>query len=61
MPEGDTIHKIANFLAPRLGGRVVQRLELAPRYPGRPVAGSSRVTTWRVLTGCSQSDSCRYQ
>ncbi len=39
MPEGDTIHKIANFLAPRLDGRVVQRLDLAPRYPARAVAG----------------------
>lgn len=26
MPEGDTIHKIANYLAPRLQARVVQRV-----------------------------------
>jgi endonuclease-8 len=39
MPEGDTIHKIANFLAPRLDGRLVKRLELAPRYRARLASG----------------------
>lgn len=41
MPEGDTIHKIANFLRPRLVSEVVQGLEVAPRFERRPVAGRS--------------------
>ena len=36
MPEGDTIHKIANFLAPRLAGRIVTDVRLADgRAAGR--------------------------
>jgi len=40
MPEGDTIHKIANFLAPRLTDRRVRRLEIPPR--GRTRSGGAR-------------------
>ena len=29
MPEGDTVHKLASFLGPRLAERTVQRLEMA--------------------------------
>ncbi len=41
MPEGDTIHKIANFLAPRLASQVVRDFEVAPRFATRPVSGRS--------------------
>ena len=41
MPEGDTIHKIANFLKPRLRDQAVRGVQLAPRYQARPVAGHS--------------------
>ena len=41
MPEGDTIHKLAAYLEPRLLGQRVERLELAtrsvPAYAGRRV------------------------
>ncbi|MEJ2534710.1 MAG: DNA-formamidopyrimidine glycosylase family protein [Gammaproteobacteria bacterium] len=36
MPEGDTIHKIAGFLAPRLAGQVVRGLETPARTGKRP-------------------------
>ena len=35
VPEGDTIHKIAGFLAPRLEGETVRRLHLARGQGGR--------------------------
>ncbi len=41
MPEGDTIHKIANFLAPRMVGERVHKITLAPRFPRRPFAGDT--------------------
>ena len=28
MPEGDTIHKVASYLAPRLSGRVIDELQI---------------------------------
>ncbi|HYF45802.1 MAG TPA: DNA-formamidopyrimidine glycosylase family protein, partial [Acidimicrobiales bacterium] len=41
MPEGDTIHRVANRLRPALAGQVVERFE-APRAVGpRPSAGAS--------------------
>lgn len=39
MPEGDTIHKIANFLAPALSGQEVRALTLARPVENRPMAG----------------------
>jgi endonuclease-8 len=39
MPEGDTIHKIANFLAPVLRGQEVRSLSLARPTENRPMAG----------------------
>ena len=39
MPEGDTIHKIANFLAPALAGQEVRGLTLARPATNRPMAG----------------------
>ena len=41
MPEGDTIHKIANFLAPRMVGERVHTITVAPRFPRRPFAGDT--------------------
>lgn len=38
MPEGDTIHKIANYLAPKLKGRRIGRGR-APRHPEVSLAG----------------------
>lgn len=40
MPEGDTIHKIANYLAPRLEG---QRIESIRMTPSSPAAEGRRV------------------
>ncbi len=39
MPEGDTVHKLANFLAPRLAERTVQRLEMADAAAARKCNG----------------------
>jgi endonuclease-8 len=39
MPEGDTIHKIANFLKPRLTDQVVNAVALAPRFDAGPSRG----------------------
>ena len=39
MPEGDTIHKIANFLAPVLKGQEVRALSLARPAENRSLAG----------------------
>ncbi len=39
MPEGDTIHKIANYLAPRLEARVVQRVRTTDASATRRCAG----------------------
>jgi endonuclease-8 len=39
MPEGDTIHKIANFLAPVLTGQEVRSLSLARPAGNRPMTG----------------------
>ncbi|MEE4174511.1 MAG: DNA-formamidopyrimidine glycosylase family protein [Xanthomonadales bacterium] len=39
MPEGDTIHKIANFLAPVLTGREVRALDVARPAVNRVMAG----------------------
>lgn len=39
MPEGDTIHKLANFLAPALSGQEVRTLTLARPAVNRPMAG----------------------
>ena len=39
MPEGDTIHKIANFLAPRLGGQTVLAANLADAAAARRGVG----------------------
>ena len=39
MPEGDTIHKVANYLAPRLENQVVRRLALADRRAARACEG----------------------
>lgn len=39
MPEGDTIHKIANFLAPALAGREVLSLAVARPAENRSMAG----------------------
>lgn len=39
MPEGDTIHKLANYLAPRLEGATVQRLEMADAAGARRCRG----------------------
>jgi len=36
VPEGDTIHKIANFLEPRLVAQEVRTLEVAPRFAQGP-------------------------
>lgn len=41
VPEGDTIHKIANFLKPRLTDQVVRDLSLAPRFTAAPAPGRS--------------------
>lgn len=46
MPEGDTIHKIANFLKPRLTDQVVHDVTLAPRFEARRERG--RRSTTRV-------------
>ncbi|MEE4163410.1 MAG: DNA-formamidopyrimidine glycosylase family protein [Woeseiaceae bacterium] len=35
MPEGDTIHKIAAFMAPRLTGQTVDKIRLGANAPGR--------------------------
>jgi len=43
MPEGDTVHKIANFLAPRLEGRVVVAVRMADAAGARECSGR-RVT-----------------
>lgn len=43
MPEGDTVHKIANFLAPRLEGRVMVEVRMADAAGARRCAGR-RVT-----------------
>lgn len=43
MPEGDTVHKIANFLAPRLEGRVVVEVRMADAEGARACSGR-RVT-----------------
>lgn len=58
MPEGDTIHKIANFLKPRLAERVVRDVTLAPRFDppaarnGRPTARvAGRAVTDVVVRG----------
>jgi endonuclease-8 len=42
VPEGDTIHKIADYLAPRLKGRAVRRLRMADP------AGADRCTGRRI-------------
>jgi endonuclease-8 len=42
VPEGDTIHKIADYLAPRLQGRAVRRLRMAD------AAGADRCTGRRI-------------
>ncbi len=42
MPEGDTVHKVAAYLAPRLTGRTVRALQLAD------VAGARRCTGRRI-------------
>jgi len=39
VPEGDTIHKIAGFMAPRLKGRVLERVAMADRAAARVVEG----------------------
>jgi len=39
MPEGDTIHKIAGFLEPRLVSAEVQELRIAPRFESRNMNG----------------------
>lgn len=39
MPEGDTIHKIANFLAPRLKGMVASEVRLADTAAARQCSG----------------------
>lgn len=39
MPEGDTIHKIANYLRPRLAGRRIDRLEVSRRFGSGAVSG----------------------
>jgi endonuclease-8 len=39
VPEGDTIHKLANYLAPRLEGVVLRRLEMADARGARRCAG----------------------
>ena len=44
MPEGDTVHKIANYLAPRLEKQTVEHLRLADvdgakRCAGRRITG----------------------
>jgi endonuclease-8 len=39
MPEGDTIHKIANFLGPVLAGQEVRSLTLARPTKDRPMTG----------------------
>ena len=35
MPEGDTIHKIAAFMAPRLNGQTVDNIRFGADAPGR--------------------------
>lgn len=42
MPEGDTIHKIANFLKPRLDGAVVSEVTFAGRFAPRPGRNRAR-------------------
>jgi len=44
VPEGDTIHKIANYLAPRLESLPVDRLEIADRDAARRIEGR-RITS----------------
>ena len=39
MPEGDTVHKIANFLAPRLKGMVAREVRLADPSAARQCTG----------------------
>ncbi len=39
MPEGDTVHKIANYLAPRLAGRVIEHIALRDTEAARALAG----------------------
>ncbi|MEM7707103.1 MAG: DNA-formamidopyrimidine glycosylase family protein [Pseudomonadota bacterium] len=41
MPEGDTIHKIANYLKPRLDGQPLESLVLADRCAERSVSAKS--------------------
>jgi endonuclease-8 len=44
MPEGDTVHKIAAYLAPRFVGRAIERIELRNAETARALAG-------RCITG----------
>jgi len=39
VPEGDTIHKIAGFMAPRLEGRVLERVAMADRAAAGKATG----------------------
>ena len=41
MPEGDTIHKLANYLKPRLNGQPLESLVLADRTAARSVSAKS--------------------